>query len=454
MPDTKTLALAVGLLTSPMLADAFGGLYVATSEADLYNQASKVVLVRDGVRTVITVVNDYRGDPREFAIVVPVPTLLERDQIHIGDMAAIEHLDAYTAPRLVEFIDPDPCQMIRTEEGTRSAPASAPPGDERYRAQGMRIEARYAVGDYDIVMLTAAQSDALEKWLVEHGYVVPDGAASMLASYIRQGMRFFVATVNLKEQTRPGYSTLRPLQVAYESAEFMLPIRLGTVNAEGPQDLIIHTLTRHGRVEAANYRMVKVPTDVEVPVLVKGESSQFYRAMFDEQLRREDMSAVFLEYAWDMNGCEPCTADPLTEEELRSLGVLWEVSEREPQGVFSPDNPKRSITLPRARNVFVTRLHVRYTAETFPEDLVLQETADREYFQARYILRHAWEGKANCEAARVYESAMPPRLDRQAESLSELTGWEINQIRSKMGLGNSEPPPPEAEKWWGKIWKD
>jgi hypothetical protein len=318
----------------------------------------------------------------------------------------------------------------------------------------VRIEARYAVGEYDIVMLTAAQSDALEKWLVEHGYVVPGGAASMLASYIRQGMRFFVATVNLEEQPRLGYSTLRPLQVAYESAEFMLPIRLGAVNAEGPQDLIIHTLTRHGRVETANYRMVRLPTDVEVPVYVKGEFAQFYEAMLDEQVRREDMGAVFLEYAWDMNGCDPCAADPLSDEELRSLGVFWELSDLEPQGVFSPDNPKRSITLPRARNVFVTRLHVRYTAEKFPEDLVLRETADRESFQARYLLRQAWEGKADCEAARVYESGLARRLDQQAQSLADLTGWQINQIRSKMGLGSIERPLPDAEKWWGKIWKD
>jgi hypothetical protein len=30
---------------------------------------------------------------------------LERDQIHIADKALIEHLDAYSAPRLVEYFD-------------------------------------------------------------------------------------------------------------------------------------------------------------------------------------------------------------------------------------------------------------------------------------------------------------------------------------------------------------
>jgi len=59
----------------------------------------------------MTMVNDYRGDPKEFAIVVPVPTVLEKDQIHIGDQAIVEHLDAYSAPRLVEYSDPDPCAV-------------------------------------------------------------------------------------------------------------------------------------------------------------------------------------------------------------------------------------------------------------------------------------------------------------------------------------------------------
>ena len=48
--------------------------------------------------------------------------------------------------------------------------------------------------------------------------------------------------------------------------------------------------------------------------------------------------------------------------------------------------------MPMAQNVFLTRLHVRYDAAHFPEDLTFQETSDRSNFQARYILRHPWTG--------------------------------------------------------------
>ena len=145
----------------------------------------------------------------------------------------------------------------------------------------------------------------------------------MLGSYIKQNMRFFVAKVNLDRMELLGNGYLRPLQVRYETAKFMLPLRLGTVNANGPQDLIIYALTKNGRVETSNYRTVKVPSDVDVPLYVKDEFGNFYKAMFERAVAHENMHAVFVEYAWDMGWCDPCAADPLTSKELVELGARW-----------------------------------------------------------------------------------------------------------------------------------
>ena len=108
---TASLTLAVS-----STAQAFCGFYVARADTSLYNQASQVVLVRDGDRTVITMANDFQGDVEDFAVVIPVPTFIEREQINVADNALIEHLDAYTAPRLVEYHDPDPCSIYEREE--------------------------------------------------------------------------------------------------------------------------------------------------------------------------------------------------------------------------------------------------------------------------------------------------------------------------------------------------
>ena len=103
-----TTVLTVALAAATALA--FCGFYVARADTKLFNQASQVVLVRHENKTVITMANDFKGDPKEFAIVVPVPTILEKGQIRVGDRAVIEHLDAYSAPRLVEYFDDDPCR--------------------------------------------------------------------------------------------------------------------------------------------------------------------------------------------------------------------------------------------------------------------------------------------------------------------------------------------------------
>src|SRR5437762_6525453 len=84
-------------------AESFCGFYVAKADTKIFNKASQVVLVRQDDKTVITMVNDFKGDPKEFAVVIPVPTLIEKGQIHIGDKKIVDHLDAYTSPRLVEY---------------------------------------------------------------------------------------------------------------------------------------------------------------------------------------------------------------------------------------------------------------------------------------------------------------------------------------------------------------
>ena len=429
----------------------FCGFYVAKADAKLFNKASQVVLVRDDDRTVLTMSNDFRGDPKEFAIVIPVPTRIEKEQIHIGDKAVIDHLDAYTAPRLVEYFDENPCER-RRYEAMPAAPAigsGAAGRVQRAKSLGVTIEAQYTVGEYDILILSATQSTGLETWLKENGYRIPEGAAAVLESYIKQKMRFFVAKVNLEEQSKLGFRYLRPIQVAYDSPKFMLPIRLGTVNADGPQELFIYTLTRRGRVETTNYRTVKLPSGMDIPAYVKDEFAKFYRAMFDRQVNKEDMHAVFLEYAWDMSWCDPCAADPLSAKELRDLGVFWIEGGQAIRGILPRPRPAPG----GGQEAFVTRLHLRYDAAHFPEDLAFQETADRENFQGRYVLRHPWTGSESCPEAREYRKQLRERREREAQTLASLTGWEVNGIRDKMGTGQAVTPGDEDNpKWWKRLW--
>jgi hypothetical protein len=440
--SAAAFVLVMAWSAPPLLS--FCGFYCAKADTKLFNKASQVVLVRDGNRTVMTMGSDFRGDPKEFALVIPVPTVLRREQIHVGDKALVEHLDAYSAPRLVEYFDADPCQLpmpaMRMSAAAAGGDARARNQDSLEKSLGVTIEAQYTVGEYDILILSAAQSTGLETWLRDNGYVIPAGASPVIASYLRQNMKFFVAKVNLAEQSKLGFAHLRPLQIAYESPKFMLPIRLGMVNADKQQELFVYALTRGGRIETTNYRTVKLPSNVDLPVYLKqpGEFAKFYQAMFRRQVQSEGGNAVFLEYAWDMRWCDPCAADPLSNDELRRLGVFWM---NEGRGTQPPD-------------VFVTRLHVSYDKAHFPEDLVFQETGDRNNFQGRYVLRHAWTGEDRCGAAREYRITLRQRQEAEADRLALLTGWDHQSIRKRMGLDQRAGIPVRQPAWWERLWNN
>jgi hypothetical protein len=407
----------------------FCGFYVAKADSKLYNQASQVIIARDGERTILTMANDYQGDVEDFALVVPVPVVIQQEQVRVGDPKIIQRLDDFSAPRLVEYFDSDPCQPFSTTTQLRGGAILTLEGrvsELEDRAFGVTVESRFSVGEYDILILSAKESDGLQAWLKQNGYKMPRGASELLRPYIRQNMKFFVAKVNLEEFDKSGSQFLRPLQMAYESSKFMLPIRLGMMNATTEQDLIVYILAPKGQAEITNYRTVNVPSDAELPLFVKNEFNDFYKAMFQTAYIREGKNVAFREYAWDMASCDPCSAEPLNREELKKAGVFW----------LTPDT---------SNNVFITRLHVRYGRQKFPEDLIFQETSNRQQFQGRYILRHPFTGEMKCDAGKEYQRSLSARFEQEAKTLSRLTAWKVEDIRQKINLAQNQP-------WWRTIW--
>lgn len=443
----RTLLLAA-LLAAASQASAFCGFYVAKADATLFNDRSEIILVRDGERTILTMSNDFKGDVKDFALVVPVPAVLKREDIKVVQRHVFDALDAYSAPRLVEYYDENPCMQWRFAEAQMDEVLAAPTALNHIReekealAKGVTIEARYTVGEYDILILSATESVGLKDWLISNGYRIPQTAHEVLDPYIKSNLKFFVVKVNLQELKASGFSTLRPIQIRFNSHKFMLPIRLGMANSKGSQDMIVHAFTRTGRVECVNYRTVKPPTDRNIPLFVKERFGPFYRDLFARAHRREGRNAVFLEYAWTVtpsfNGmkCDPCVGPPPMPREFAEAGANWG---------------------PQGGNTFYTRLHVRYARDRFPQDLVFQVTPNTEHFQARYILTHPAQGDLSCTAGQDYLEELYYRRGRELEELSALTGWDIekrkgyvDEVKGKMSperrKGLSAPLFPNLPK--------
>jgi hypothetical protein len=410
---------------------------VAPAGASLTNKSSQVIIVRDGNHTVITMANDFQGSVKDFAMVVPVPEVLAESDIRVVQQSVFGKLNDYTAPRMSEYYDPQPCQQLRTQSlmsksGT-AMPSSA--GKDMELADdfanfGVTVEATYTVGEYDILILSANESSGLKTWLNQNNYVLPEGAEEVLQPYINDGMKFFVVKVNLEEQAKGAFTQLRPLQIQFNSSRFMLPIRLGMANAKSTQDLIVYALTRSGRVESVNYRTTKVPTDRDIPQFIKTKNmfGKFYEALFEKAWKQEGRNSVMLEYAWDISSqqpvkCDPCATPPVYFNEMREAGVWW----------INPDGYNGY-----QGDLFVTRLHVRYDRDKFPQDLMFMTTPNKEHFQGRYVIHNPATGPMDCEAGKKYLKTLKMRKGRELDELVALTGW--SPFKYGWYLGNAGEP--------------
>jgi len=418
----KKLLLPVVLTClSAVETQAFCGFYVAKAGASLYNEKSEVIMVRDGQRTVITMSNDFKGAATDFAMVVPVPHVLKEQDIRVVDRGLFDRFDAYSAPRLVEYFDPAPCGYREVSVVTKRMMRSANESTDDVREQlsevdyGVHIEASYTVGEYDILILSAEESNGLKTWLIKNGYKIPESANEVLQPYINGGMKFFVVKVNLEAAAQTGYQYLRPIQITLNTDKFMLPIRLGMANSKGEQDLIIYAITRGGAVETTNYRNLRMVTSRTVPTFVKTHFDRFYTDLFARQHSNEGRNAVFTEYAWDVTPnwgikCDPCVGNPPQYNDLLSAGVNW-LDMNDPQG---------------GKGAFFTRMHVRYGRVQFPQDLMFNTTSNRESYQARYIINWPAGGDMSCPEARKYLSGLPNRRRMELMELGALTGWDIS----------------------------
>jgi hypothetical protein len=405
-------AIVLGAITTSPDAEAFCGFYVAGADAKLFNNATMVVMMREGTRTVLSMQNNYQGPPENFAMVVPVPIVLREENVKTLPEDVFDRVDKLAAPRLVEYWEQDPCYEppAYDEEDKMAYPSSAAVQESGAApgGYGVKIEAKFTVGEYEIVVLSAQDATGLESWLVDNKYSIPSGAAPLLRPYVQGGMKFFVARVNIKKvRFEKGMAKLSPLRFHYDSESFSLPIRLGLINSSGTQDLIVHILARGKRYEAANYKNVTIPTNLDVAEEARSQFGAFYAALFDRTLEKNP-GAVVTEYSWGAESCDPCPSSPLDGNDFATLGgdVITPAS-------GDQYDPRNSMVL--------TRLHARYGKDALGEDLVFREAAPivggREHlqengkletgskvmegggvsnFQGRYAIRHAWKGAIKC----------------------------------------------------------
>ncbi len=339
---------------------AFCGFFAGVSDVGMENSRTQTVIVREFDFTTMTLQFNYSGDPDEFTVVFPVPVVLTDQDVRVVDRGLIERLDTFTAPRAVRFF-----RGGRRGGGT----ARRDGGSEDVGAPDdvVRIEAEFAAGEYQIVILSATESTGLFDWLGREGFMLPEKAVPILQHYIDQGMFFLAARVTLDPQARDDFAFLSPLQMSFETAMFGLPVLMGTINATDEQDLVVYAIARDAEVRISNYPSQRLKLGTQYQPEDWSSFNQFVDAQFHASRTLADIPAeevpgtlrrppppppravAVIEYVGPVYKGDPPTTDPITWEELRMLGY-------------------RGSTFPH-----ITRLHMRYTPDQVPEDLIFHQ---------------------------------------------------------------------------------
>ncbi len=436
----ERLLLALGLVLGGAAAQAFPALLLGEGDGQAKITGAKVVVVRQGRKTVLTLAADVKTTATRLALILPAPGPLEIKQTNVADPGLVEALDAYAAPRLVVVKDPTPCPVPEDKKAS-----------EQPRVVGVNDGTKYDQGEYDFDVLNGKETAQLKTRLTKLGLKLAKGGEAALKPYLKGGAALVIAMIRLKA-TSDQVIHLRPVQLAYESDAFDLPLKLGAPSGaqakDGP-DLTIYAVTDQGRVEPSSGATFRAPSGDELPGVVALDPGRFYHALLGELARKKPATPV-LEYAWPGTWCEPCAAEALTPRAWRKLGVFWIDSAAAP----TKDNLRRQPLHADAKlqSVFVSRLHLVYGEKPPKTDPAFLVTNDQNNFQTRFVVREPFRGAASCESAAEYVKAQPKKREAEAQTLARLTGWDLSRVRREMGA--KTPPATKGKNWVDDLWKD
>ena len=276
-----------------------------TQQSDLtrdpsYNPDAAVFLVRDGTRTVLTMETTYDGPAEEVTLVIPIPESIQRNQVRTVPGSLFRNLDRRTAPR-VRHVWPSCRRPVRRPMSARaSADGLGGAFDDSARVEAIEqeysidIEDEWEVDEYDITLLGADQSAGLLRYLREQQRLdLPATADAVLRAYIESDHRFVIAKADpSRARVLGGKMMLSPIQLEYASTELRVPVRLGTLNSPGEQELLLYVLANDGRYEIANRPAMVAPTDLRMRPDARGTAAELYAGMMDELFRQRPGAAV------------------------------------------------------------------------------------------------------------------------------------------------------------------
>ena len=419
-------------------ASAFCGFYVSGADARLTNNATQVVLMREGTRTVLSMQNNYQGPPQDFAMkCVPVPVVLRKENVKTLPRDVFDRVDQLTAPRLVEVLGAGsvPPPMARKKPKTWVARARAWPvptcvgADDAQSGQDRSpVQQRRRVRHR---RPSARPTRRRSTWLRQERVQDPGGGRTVSPTVRRARDEVFRREGGRDEgpvrtrRRRPGSKRCSRRSVFTTTPmRSRCPIRLGLINSTAELGIFVVTILAPG--QRCRGRQLRQRGDPDEHRRVGRDARSVPgRSMQSSSTRRSRSTRVpvITEYSWSAYSLRPCPTPPLNESELQTLGA--DALGSHGAGRPSLEAALRDCHLARrmrqpSGDFVVTRLHARSSKDALGDDLVFRAAPpivggraeflanEREAprtgarpdatnnFQARYVIRHPWAGPIAC----------------------------------------------------------
>lgn len=420
-------------------ANALNAIYLTEPTKAVDHKPSVMVVSRDENRTVVTLAPRFSYDGTKLGILVPVPNISSKTQIRFANPEFVAEAMRFTSPRFNYYNDGDICV-----DGQKS------------------LEDRLDVKKSDILPFTFDYVDApdiriiksdelaekpLGEILKEAGFSADKVYDDVLASYKAANVEFVLLTLN---QALVDDQTIPPLQIAYESDNFTLPLGLSAMTGGAAQDLTLIFISRDGLVQPKSVGFKKMPTDLDIPLFVKSDFAAAYNDIFGQAVTADNFQSAFLEFSGDVAWCPNCKdSNALDRSDLRALGAWW-VDRLNVHKTKTAAKPKAAPT-----NVYMTRMHIRHTNKTLQGGTEFVSTKDKSRFQVAFNMHQPFVKAVTCEDGRLYQLNLPKSYEAQIYNYAALTGQKAADIRAKMeeaGQSFALETSDDSSAWWERMW--
>lgn len=270
----------------PGEASACGGGGVTTVNQGVVADAQRVFMSVNAGRTDVIVQIGVPATTADYGVLIPVPGEPTLDEVPV-DPYDFFTLDQATAPTIVTIDDSESSSSGCGCIGTGAAMGDAKGGGPD---DGVSVTEPVNIGPVSAVVLTGTDGDAVNGWLADNGFAIPEADRPTVDAYSGSG-RYFIA-LRRAETAAPGGPTSVGIHYSLAGDHRMLSLGFARIGA-APSVAFTLFLATSGAVGASAPFTTLSLDDLDAGLLRKGD----YRGALAKSVAAHDSRAFVIESA-------------------------------------------------------------------------------------------------------------------------------------------------------------